>query len=150
MFLLDSVTVLGDDLGLESTFTRSRLDMDTLGDGLGLVLEIIPGMKGFEKPAHPGAVSTLLWKHFSISSLFVLSDPSPRPKYDDFDHLLVAVPNSVEVCISFDMVLDTPGLGSVLNSTPLVLDSVHVVLVVPRSQSSRFFTASQPVEFKSE
>lgn len=93
MFLVDSVTVLGDDLGLESTFTRSRLDDEN--------------MKTFSP-------------HFSISSLFVLSDPSPRPKYDDFDHLLVAVPNSVEVCISFDMVLDTPGLGSVLNSTPLV------------------------------
>lgn len=72
MFLLDSVTVLGDDLGLESTFTRSRLDMDTLGDGLGPVLEITPGMKGFQKPAHPGAVSSLLWKHFPHIFPFLL------------------------------------------------------------------------------
>lgn len=121
MFLLDSVTVLGDDLGLESTFTRSRLDMDTLGDGLGDHTRDERISKTSLSWCSVNLIMETFSPHFSISSLFVLSDPSPRPKYDDFDHLLVAVPNSVEVCISFDMVLDTPGLGSVLNSTPLVL-----------------------------
>lgn len=60
--------------------------------------------------------------HFSISSLFLhLVTGLLRPKYDDFDHLSEAVANSVEVGTSSDLVLETTGLGSVLNSTPLVL-----------------------------